>query len=79
MATKIKMSGWNLFVRVMMTDATFKTQFPDHTARLKAIGPIWKAMSQEEKDVWKAKAETPPPWFRDTECSDEDEDEDEDE
>lgn len=50
-----KISGWNLFVKAKMTDEEFKKQYPDHTARMKAIGPIWKEMTKEEKDTWNAK------------------------
>lgn len=55
-----KISGWNLFVAFKMTDAEFKGQYEDHTNRMKAIGPIWKAMSQAEKDEWNAKVTKEP-------------------
>lgn len=49
-----KLSGYNLFMMERMP--ALKEQIPVGTDRLKAVAAEWKALPQEKKDEWKAKA-----------------------
>src|ERR1700733_2716571 len=52
---KKKLTGYNLFMREKM--AEFKAQGVPSGERMTKVGALWKASSETDKAVWKAKAD----------------------